>query len=591
MNKPELLAPVGRYDALKPVVEGGADAVYLGTKNFNMRAMRPGYNFSLEELTEAIPWIHSQGVKVYVTLNNLIDSEEIPAAASLLEFLQSQKVDGVIVQDLGIINLANRITPNLPLHASTQMNIHNTLGAKALEEWGIKRVVLSRELSLEEISLIKQETNLQLEFFVFGSRCSSYSGQCYLSSSLGRGNGNQGRCSKPCRLLYQFNEQWDYFLSPKDSCLLTYLPQLVQSGISSLKIEGRMENKDVLKEVVSTFRFALDNLPDLSFLREKEKRLEELLDRSFTPGYLQGKPGKSYFQLKEEEKTNIYPAFLEPAKGKLDFSGWLKGLPNSNPGKRSLAVWNSDIEGMKASWEADIFYLGGEHWHSWGKKADSWTAYKEIIKLARIEGKKVYWVLPSITKDGEIRELEKLLDQLLVNGDELDGLLVTNLGVLSLAKRMTSLPICLEPQLNIFNQEGIKLLSDYQVERICLHSETEYQLDQWREYAKEVLVWGHYPGLTSENCLLADYSSCSGSCQKTRGFLRTENGRVLQIEVDNNCRSHVFPKGRLNLIRSIPDMKKLGIDVFRIDGRGMKPKRLEKIVELCQKKMREEEIV
>jgi len=594
MRIPELLAPVGNLDGLEAVVEAGADAVYLGGKELNMRVKRPGYNFTPKELTEIFSFLKTKGVKAYFTLNSQVEESQLSRAAWWLEFLESQQVDGLIVQDLGIINLAKKITPSLPLHASTQMNIHNSQGAKFLEELGVKRVVLARELSLKEIRAIREACQLELEFFVWGSRCPAYSGQCYLSSALGGGKGNQGRCEKHCRLLYRFSSggEADYYLAPKDTSLLSFLPELWAAGITSWKIEGRMEESQVLKEVVSLFRQALDYCREKDFFSWsglKEQRLAELIKRETTSGYLTGLPGKSYWQLKNQEQKEFaqraFPGAYQAAPGSR-FKIWEKQEGwNVSQTQPLLAVWVRNLASVAAAWDADIFYFGGEEMSSWSGGNFSLDEAEKSAASLRKKGKKVYWALPNIAKEADLAELEILLAK--INPDLWDGLLVNSLGTLFLARQATKLPLCLDSNLNIFNSQALALLSGYGLARFCLHPEGDDAFSAEPEYEREAVIWGFYPGMILENCLREDFFSCSKSCREKALFLHSSTGRILRVETDSKCRTHLFPQKKLNRLREITLFSYLGIRVFRIDGRWLSPPRLKKLVELAQRKIRE----
>ena len=583
MRVPELLAPVGNYESLEAALAGGADAVYLGGKELNMRVRRPGYNFTVEELKEIIPFVKERGIKAYFTLNSLIHQEQLKTTSNLLEFLQEQKVDGVIVQDLGVVKLARALTPKLPLHASTQMNIHNGLGGRMLEKLGLKRVVLAREVNLREIEHIRQQTSLELEFFVFGSRCISYSGQCYLSSALGGGGGNQGFCSKPCRLPYSFTGAGDidYYLSPKDTSLLAFLPQLIRAGISSFKIEGRMEDKAFLQEVIRQFRQAIDSYC-------QGKKLELVNQPGLTTGYLTGKPGREYFQLKEDQKklgyrfqqpfTSTFPIRALPVKY-LE----IPGSCQESSCQPLLAVWVKDLAGLESAQDAQIFYLGGEHLRSWGERPTYWPKHQKILQNLRRKGKKIYLALPNIAKEEELAAWQVFLQRL--EQSQWDGLLVSSLGSLALAKQETKLPLCLDQNLNIFNEKSLALLSEYGIERFCLHPEGEYSWLTDQPQLGEAVIWGPYPGMILETCLLEAFLACAGKCPQDRVNLKFSNGRILRIETDLSCRNHVFLRKKINLLGEIPKLRKMGVQVLRIDGRWLKPKNIRTLIKSCQEQL------
>ncbi len=308
---PELLAPAGSPDAFRAAVAAGADAVYLSGKRFGARKFAP--NFTDAEIEEAVEYAHRRDVRIYVTINTLIHDRELKGIAEYLIWLYSIGVDAVLVQDLGVLALARDIVPLLPLHASTQMTIHNTDGVRWAAEQGFSRVVLARELSLEEITRIAQETTqytIGLEVFAHGALCYSYSGLCLLSSVIGGRSGNRGMCAQPCRKPYTMitadrddygrptgiqdlpaTEQ--YLLSPKDLCTFENLPYLVNSPVVSLKIEGRMKSPEYVSMVVSTYRQALDAIAEgRAYI--SENAVQDLclaFNRGLTAGYLFKKRG------------------------------------------------------------------------------------------------------------------------------------------------------------------------------------------------------------------------------------------------------------------------------------------------------------
>lgn len=296
----EILAPAGSPELLYAAVEAGADAVYLGGKLFSAR--RFAGNFTNEEMEEAVHFCHARNVAVYVTLNTLIADQEMKDAVPYLRFLDSIAIDGLLVQDLGVARLAHEIVPNLPLHASTQMTVSNLAGVKFLESLNFRRVVLSRELSLEEIEYIASNCDVEIEIFVHGALCVCYSGQCLMSSFIGGRSGNRGACAQPCRMPYNLtnasgepfpSQNGKYLISLKDMSGLEDIERLAHSRVASLKIEGRMKSPEYVYDVVSSYRTALDMVeegkkPDLESLK---KRLERRFYRGFTASYYHDRPG------------------------------------------------------------------------------------------------------------------------------------------------------------------------------------------------------------------------------------------------------------------------------------------------------------
>ncbi len=305
MKKPELLSPVGSMDALKAAIAGGADAVYLSGKYYGARTFAS--NFSLEELKEAVMLAHNYQIKVYVTVNTLIYEKEIKEFFDYVSYLTTIDIDALIIQDLGMMDLIRKKYPTLELHASTQMHVHNLAGVKLLESLGIKRVVLARETPIEEIKRIKENTKMEIEVFVHGALCVSYSGQCLMSAMQGYRSGNKGACAGCCRLPYdlvkddvKYNEE-KYLLSTKDLNTLAYLDQLIECGVDSLKIEGRMKKSEYVYQTTNIYKKAINNyFKEGKTLVSKDDidTLQAIFNREYTKGFI--------FHEENDNYTNEY---------------------------------------------------------------------------------------------------------------------------------------------------------------------------------------------------------------------------------------------------------------------------------------------
>ena len=292
-TKPEILAPVGGEQQLKAAVRCGCDAVYFGLPDFNAR--RNAENFAAEGLEATLRYCHDAGVSVYVTINTLVKDDELEAMHQTVDTAARCGADAIIVQDFAVASYAKRFWPDLPLHASTQMAVCNAEGVRKLQDYGFSRIVLARELSLHEIEDIVAKTGADCEVFVHGAHCMSVSGNCYMSSMFGCRSGNRGLCAQPCRLDWQCAGK-DHALSLKDLCYIPHMEQLVQTGVRSLKIEGRMKRPEYVAAAVSACRQALDGEEaDLKTLRSVFSR------SGFTDGYLEGKRGASMFGFRTKE--------------------------------------------------------------------------------------------------------------------------------------------------------------------------------------------------------------------------------------------------------------------------------------------------
>lgn len=293
MKKVELLAPVGSMEALVSAVQNGADAVYLSGKQFGARAYAS--NFDNDDLIEAINYAHLYNVNVYITVNTLIYDDEFEEVNNYIDFLYINNVDAVIVQDIGLLVYLRKKYPNLDIHASTQMSIHNNEGVEYLKSLGVNRVVLARECSINQIKDIKDNVDMDLEVFIHGALCLCYSGQCLMSSMIGGRSGNRGRCAQPCRKLYNMYDGAEkivdnkYLLSPKDLNTIMLIPNLIKSGIDSFKIEGRMKKPEYVAVVVNAYRQAVDSFSETGKIDINEQQLNDIyqvFNREFTKGHL-----------------------------------------------------------------------------------------------------------------------------------------------------------------------------------------------------------------------------------------------------------------------------------------------------------------
>lgn len=282
----ELLSPAGSPEAVIAAVQNGADAIYLGMGDFNAR--RGAKNFTNEEFEKAVSYCHVRGCKVYVTLNTLVNDREIESAVAAAKLASDCGADGIIIQDLGLISAIRRALPDIPLHASTQMSLHNLAGVQAAAEMGLTRAVLARELSFEEIKYITENSPIEIEVFVHGALCFCHSGQCYMSALIGRRSGNRGMCAQPCRMQYSLGGRMDdHPMSLKDNCLVEHLRELEEAGVACVKIEGRMKRPEYTAIVTGIYSKAIKEhrrpTPD-----EMDMLTRAFSRQGFTQGYFNG---------------------------------------------------------------------------------------------------------------------------------------------------------------------------------------------------------------------------------------------------------------------------------------------------------------
>ena len=324
MKRPEILSPCGTWEALEAAVKGGADAVYLGGTLFSARAFAG--NFDKEELLRAIDYCHFYDVSLYMALNTLLKEDEIKGVPDYMEPYAEAGLDGVIIQDPGIAKVLKEAFPYLPLHASTQMSISSSAGARFLKDSGFTRVVPARELSLSEIKSIKEKADIEIETFVHGAMCYAYSGKCLMSSFIGGRSGNRGRCAQPCRQCWDLKcakaQTEGYVMSMKDMCMIGDIPELIEAGIDSFKIEGRMKNPAYVAQVTAAYRTAVDmylaGAFDTAAIAELTDRLKDVYNRGgFSTGYYYDQSGRHMLADRRPNHTGLKVgtvAGIEPPK-------------------------------------------------------------------------------------------------------------------------------------------------------------------------------------------------------------------------------------------------------------------------------------
>lgn len=467
----ELLAPVGQWNTLEAAVKAGADAVYLGGQIFNMRMFRADHNFDNNALKKAVSYCHDNDVKLYVTLNNLISESEVPELTSYLQLLADDiKPDALIVQDLAVLQLVKKLGLKLNLHASVMLNAHNETMIKKLQEYGVSRVVASREMHLSEISLLKERTGVEIEYFIHGDMCIAEGGTCTHSGVLFGNSGSRGRCMKACRWQYKFapedkahdekfmtQQPGSYKMALKDLCMYRALPQLIAAGAYSFKIEGRMRDAAFVGNLVSLYRRAIDRyIADPSGYHTDEKdwqAMEKGKVRGFTTSFALDNPDYDDVALSGEHEPKIFSKAIKEAA--LDEIKEQPIMPKIDK-KPKLAVRCTALAHLKAACEngADIVYAGGDVY----RPLTPWTLadFKEAKKITAKTCCQLIINTPRITRTRELNEYAQLFNRL----EEINpaGILVHNLGMLALAKKLTKLPVYCGASFNICNDKSAALL-------------------------------------------------------------------------------------------------------------------------------------
>ena len=586
----ELLAPAGTWEAFAAAIDAGADAVYLGGKHFNMRVHKNDFNFDDAQLKQAVEYAHNHGVKLYITLNNLISEEELPTLKDYLKYLNEIKPDSILVQDFAVVQLVRELGINIPMHASIMMNTHNKYAIDALKEYGITRVVVSRELSLNEVKLLREQCGIETEYFIHGDMCISESGQCIHSGIVFGQSGNRGRCLKPCRWKWSLQSddtKYDskHRLALNDMCMYRRLPELINSGIYSFKIEGRMRPPEFIHRIVTTYRKAIDRyLADPTGYFIDETDWQELYNnrvRDFTTVLAFNKMTAEDIGWSGEREPRIFSKAVKEAD--INDSTAAEIFNESEPiyadssNNPKLSVRVATIETAKAALDsgADVVYIGGENF----LPLKPWTLnnYIDVVGYAHSLGKKVVINTPRTTYDRECNELERLFANINTFTDKPDGVMVSNLGALKLIKQISSLPIQTDISFNLFNHEAAAFLKDNSINQAASSLEMSYtQLKSMIENAPlpiEVIIHGSYESMICDhNFVDLDHTlnkwTDFNEIEK-HYFLEDEAGERHSIRVDQFGRSHIYFAKELCLYKYLEHFK--GAASLRIEAQLYSP--------------------
>ncbi len=590
-NSVELLAPVGTWDVLETAVEAGADAVYLGGKRFNMRMLKSDANFDDKMLVRAIEYAHKHNVHLHVTVNNLVSEREIPNMRSYLTFLNEIKPDALIVQDLSILQLMREMNLSVPLHASIMMNTHNEHSVRTLQDYGISRVVVNREMSLSQLSLLKERTGIEVEYFIHGDMCISHSGQCVHSGVVFGQSSNRGRCLKSCRWPYELidvatgksvtdQDPGPYKLAMKDMCLYMKLPELIQSGVTSFKIEGRMRTAAFVKNIVSSYRHAIDSYiaDPLGYTPNLEdwKNLQDTRARDFSTCYALGNPGASSIGYTGKREPRFFSQAVREAN--MSTPAAIPTPPPTADAKSQpvLSVRVADLASLTAACQngANIIYIGGEAF----KPATPWTLEQigQAIAEANKYNAKVVVATPRITMERECGELEQFFTSM--NTLRPHGLMVSNIGALRLARSLSDLPVQADFSFNIFNHLTLELLKNNGITKGTVSLEATYE--QIIELAKEsslpleMIVHGSLSAMVTDHSIpIAILSNGSDDYDPTldtrRYALLDTAGEEHPIMLDQYDRSHILFANDLCLLPHLQSLQ--SVQNYRIEGQCYTP--------------------
>ncbi len=595
----ELLAPAGTWDALVAGVESGADAVYLGGKHFNMRMHEGEFNFDDALLKKAIDYAHEHGVRLYITLNNLISNEEIPALREYLAYLNEIRPDALLVQDFAVLELVHEMGITIPLHTSVMMNTHNEHAIEKLKEYGITRIVVGREMTLSELSLFRERTGIEVEYFMHGDMCISESGQCIHSGVLFGQSGNRGRCLKPCRWAYKLIDEKTgevldkdgpgaYKLALKDMCMYRAIPQLIQAGVFSFKIEGRMRPAGFIRRIVSTYRKAIDAyIADPNGYTTDEEGWKTLYDnraRDFTTTFAFGQPGKKDIGFTGEREPRFFSHAVKEAGFQDEVLRQERDIEKENAAHRVLSVRCNTVESVKAAIRsgADTVYVGGEAF----RPLRPWKLgdYEEILAYAKGKARVVV-TTPRTTMRRECGELEQFFTAL--REIRPDGLMVSNLGSLKLAQSITDLPVQADLSFNLFNQLAAKFLQENGLSMAAISYELSFEqlreIVETAELPLETVVHGSYESMICDHDFpamsLPEFNELDNPEVLDRHYALLDTaGEKHAIRIDQYGRNHLYFAKDLCLYPYLAKFN--GLASYRIEAQDYTPELTGRVTKL-----------
>ena len=589
----ELLAPAGTWDALVADVESGADAVYLGGKHFNMRMHEGDFNFDDAALKKAIDYAHAHDVRLYITLNNLISDEELPALKEYLQYLEEIQPDALLVQDFAVLELVHEMGITIPLHTSVMMNTHNEHAIEKLKEYGITRIVVGREMTLSELALFRARTGIEVEYFMHGDMCISESGQCIHSGVVFGQSGNRGRCLKPCRWAYELideesgkrldeNGPGPYKLALKDMCMYRAIPELIQAGVFSFKIEGRMRPAPFLRRIVSTYRAAIDAYiaDPTGYATDEEgwKQLYENRARDFTTTFAFGQPTAKDIGFDGTREPRFFSEAVKEAGFQDDILKQERPIQKENASHRTLAVRVGTPAAAKAAVDAgaDVVYVGGEAFRP--QRPWRLTDYAEVLAYAQERNVRVVLNTPRTTMRRECGELEQLFSSIRDWKQQPAGIMVSNLGALKLAQSLTNLPVQADLSFNLFNHLATVFMKDNGITQAC--ASLELSFEQLREIVEnavlpiEVVIHGGYESMICDHNFpamsLPDYNELNEPELMDRHYaLRDKAGEIHRIRIDQFGRNHIYFAKDLCLYPYLAKFN--GIASYRIEAQDETP--------------------
>ncbi|NUM34579.1 MAG: U32 family peptidase [Candidatus Brocadiae bacterium] len=588
---PELLAPAGNLASIYAVIKAGADAVYFGSKAFNMRQHRPTLNLAKEDMPKAVQICHESKAKAYITFNSLLGCHEMEEARKELEFLASLKPDAIIIQDIAVISILKSLCPSIPIHASTMMNVHNSEMAKMLADMGISRIITSRDITLAEVKEIGEKTGLEMEYFVHGDMCVAESGQCYQSSVTFGESSNRGRCMKPCRWRYDLVKQPQdgqeeilerdaMLLARKDMCLLEYIPELIDSKIASLKIEGRARSHEYLEKLVSVYRRELDrasakrNAIDKPDFSEDWESLCEMRIRDFSPCFAFGRPGQEGIAPEGQREPRIFsiaktePLLDNPKNNVIQ----RKPLGQNHKMPKLLASVSTVSQAIKAM-ENGVHTVSLEPQEILDLKKDYPSHYKAFpIRLKT----------PRILTDKEMNDWFNELDK-----KEIDRSIyveINNIGLVNPFRKRGFQKFYGGFSLNVLNHIASETLGALGFSGLTPSFESGWEnLMQLAELSKiEVCapIHGFIPGMIVDYCLIQEKGECQKTLPSHTWFLRDTAKGYHSMVCEYGCRIAISTATELCMLPWLKEFVSLGLSELRLGLEHSSPEQIATIANI-----------
>lgn len=606
----ELLAPAGTFEIFKTVIDANCDAVYFGGPSLNMRMMRKGYNLSYEEVKEAVHLAHERGKRAYITVNNLMDEEDLEEAKRYFAFLNEIGPDAIIAQDLAVFPLIQEMNyTHIPVHSSVMMNVHNLEMIEAVKALGVSRIVASREMDLKTAEVLHTRSRMEFEYFVHGDMCTVHGANCLYSSMLFGNSSNRGRCMKPCRWDYRVKKDGylyptEYPLAAKDMYMYEHIPELIKSGITSFKIEGRMRDIEFLLMVVNSYGDAIDRYiaDPLGFNREDgADTLHKNRKRDFTTAYAFGKPGLAFINRRYEGTGKFYSTgkvFSTPtAEREMKEERVLQVKESLRHAKREqpctsipqITVHVNSVEQARAAIEegADVIYLTGDVF-----QPDRPFSREDIEALTADKGNaEMILGMPRMMNELHMEQYHHFLAE----GKKhkfygLDGLLASNIGAMHKFQSI-GLPMIADFSLNIYNHMAASFYQKhFGISRIIpslelqLHDLTK--LLRHPEIPLEVIVHGSPIVMYLEHDLYANAAEFEPIAEEDNRFVDNRHLVLLTDKGENPVyrdaagRNHLALAKELCFMPFLKELHEAGVNHFRIEGKTYTTEQLRGLVRI-----------